>query len=224
MELELEAEPEPITINTDKTALLVVDMQNSFCKKGGMMDYAGKLDEAAAKRVISVCRRVILQSRKSNIPIFYLRMTYGLEVDADLDPESPYYWKEKGLEAERRDPALKGRFLAAGSRDWEIVDELKPEPGDTVINKSRYSGFVNTNLESKLQSAGIKYLLFTGLFTNICVESTLRDAFHREFFPILVSDACGPTEGDYFQDVTVSNVRNAFGWVTTANDLINSLE
>lgn len=224
MELILEAEPEPITIDTDKTALVVVDMQNSFCKKGGMMDYWGKLNETTAERVIASCKRLAGTVRSKNIPVFYLRMTYGLEVDADLGPDSPYFWKEKGLVAERQDPSLKGRFLTAGKWDWEIVDELKPEPGDTVIDKSRFSGFVNTDLESRLRAAGIKYLIFTGLYTNICVESTLRDAFHREFFPILVRDACGPTEAEHIQEVTLWNVQNAFGWVTTANDLIKSLE
>ena len=224
MELVLKAEPESITLDKERTALVVVDMQNSFCKKGGMMDYWSKLDESMTERVITTCQRVAAVSRKNDIPIYYLRMTYGLDVDANLGPDSPFFWKEKGLVAERRDPALKGGFLKAGKWDWEIVDELKPESGDIVVNKSRYSGFVNTKLDTTLRAAGIKYLLFTGLYTNICVESTLRDAFHREFFPILIRDACGPTEAEYIQDATVWNVQNALGWVTTADDLIKAME
>jgi ureidoacrylate peracid hydrolase len=223
MKLLLKAEPESITIDTEKTALIVVDMQNSLCKKGGLLDYWGKLDESMTGEVISVCQRLIAFLRKNNIPIIYLRMTYGLEQDANLGPDSPFFWKEKGLVAERREPSLKGRFLMTGNWDWEIIDELKPEPGDTVINKSRYSGFVNTDLDATLQSMGTKYLFFAGLYTNCCVECTLRDAFHREYFAILIKDACGSTHPDSVQEATYYNVQNAFGWVTTVNNLIKSL-
>ena len=220
MNLELKAEPEPITIDTEKTALIVVDMQNTLCKKGGMLDYWGKLDESMTDEVVATCQRVIALLRKNKIPIIYLRMTYGLGIDVDLGPDSPFFWKEEELAAERREPSLKGRFLTAGNRDWEIVDELKPEPEDIVINKGRYSGFVNTELDTKLQSMGAKYLFFTGLYTNCCVESTLRDAFHHEYFAILIKDACGSTHPDSIQEATFYNVKNAFGWVTTTNDLV----
>jgi ureidoacrylate peracid hydrolase len=222
MDLALEAEPEPITIDTEKAALIVVDMQNSLCKKGGMLDYWDKLDESMTGEVISACQRLIAYLRKINVPIIYLRMTYGLETDADLGPDSPFYWKEKGLVAERREPSLRGRFLNEGNWDWEIIDELRPEPGDTVINKSRYSGFVNTDLDATLQSMGIKYLLFAGLYTNCCVESTLRDAFHQEYFAILMKDACGTAHPDSVREATYYNVQNDFGWVTTVDNLIKS--
>jgi ureidoacrylate peracid hydrolase len=224
MDLVLEAEPESITFNKEKTAVIVVDMQNTLCKKDGLLDYWGILDESMTGKVISECRRVITLSRKNGIPIVYLRMTYGLESDANLGPDSPFFWKEKGLAAERREPSLKGRFLKEGNRDWEIVDELKPQPGDIVINKSRYSGFVNTDLEARLRARGIKYLFFTGLYTNCCVESTLRDAFHREYFAVLIKDACGSTHPDSVQEATYYNVNNAFGWVTTVNNFIKSFE
>lgn len=224
MKLILDTKPEPITIDTEKTALIVVDMQNTLCKKGGMLDYWGKLDESMTDEVVATCQRIIALLRKNKIPIIYLRMTYGLEIDADLGPDSPFFWKEEELAAERRDASLKGRFLMAGNRDWEIVDELKPEPEDIVINKSRYSGFVNTELDTKLHSKRIRYLFFAGLYTNCCVESTLRDAFHREYFAILIKDACGSTHPDSVQEATYFNIQNAFGWVITANDLIKLLE
>ena len=224
MEIIVPAEPEPFNLDIDRTALIVVDMQNSFCKKGGMMDYWSKLKETMSERVIETDRKVIETCRSKGISIVYLRMTYGLDIDADLGPDSPVYWKEKGLAAERRDPSLKGRFLAAGSWDWDIIDELKPEPGDITVNKSRYSGFVRTELDDTLKKNNLKYLVFIGLFTNICVESTLRDAFFHDYFPLLVSDACGNNGPDYVQDATVWNVQSVFGWVTTADDLINSLK
>lgn len=224
MEIFLSAEPEAITLDTERTALIVVDMQNAFCKKGGMMDYYGKLDESMANRVISVCRRVIAISREADIPIIYLRMTYGLDVDANLGPDSPFFWKEKGLKAEEQNPELKEKILHPGTWGREVIDELKPENSDIVVDKSRFSGFINTNLDSILKSNTTKYLVFIGLFTNICVESTLRDAFHREYFAILIRDACGAIGTEQNHDATIWNVQNAFGWVASSDDLIKALK
>ena len=224
MEISVKAKPEAITLDTDKTALIVVDMQNAFCKPGGMMDYFGNFNEEVTNRVLSVCQRLVAVLRQNGIPIFYLRMSYGLEVDASLGPESPFYRKEKGLEAIRRNPELAGRFLTPSTRDVEIIDELKPEPGDTIIDKSRFSGFVRTQLDAALRDAGIKHLLFAGLYTNVCVESTLRDAFFHEYFPVLVSDGCGNIGPEYLQKATEWNVQFVFGWVTTSENLIKSLK
>lgn len=223
MEVIVPAEPEPIKLDTNRTALIVVDMQNSFCKKGGMFDYLGKLNEVKTKRVIEVDKQVIEAFRNKGIKIIYLRMTYGPDLAGSGGAESPNYWKESGLVAMRQHPEMKGKFLTLDTWDWEIVDELKPEPDDITVNKSRYSGFVNTALDDILKKQNIKYLAFIGLFTNVCVESTLRDAFFHEYFPLLVSDACGNTGADYVQDATVWNVTSVFGWVTTTGDLIKSL-
>ena len=138
--------------------------------------------------------------------------------------ESANYWKESGMKLIRENPELKGKFLTKGTWDWEIVDELTPRPKDIIVNKSRYSGFVNTELDDVLKAHNIKYTIFTGLFTNICVESTLRDAFFHEYFPLLVSDGCGNTGPGYTQEATIWNVQSVFGWVTTSDDLIKSLK
>jgi len=224
MEVTVPAEPEPIKLDTDRTALVVVDMQNSFCKKGGMMDYWGKLDETMSESIVETDRKVIEACRGKGIRVVYLQMTYGLDSDAGLGPASPFYWKEKGLGAERRNPELAGKFLTEGTWDWAIADELTPAADDIVVNKSRYSGFVRTELDDVLKKNNVKYLVFIGLFTNVCVESTLRDAFFHDYFPLLVSDACGNTGPDFVQDATIWNIQSVFGWVTTAADLINSLK
>jgi ureidoacrylate peracid hydrolase len=224
MEISVSADPKAITLDTGKTALIVVDMQNSFCKPDGMMDYFGKLKKAMVDRVIGVDKKVIEACRKSGIKIIYLRMTYGPDLVATTGPESPFYWKEGGLVAMHKNPELRGKFLTPGTWDWEIVDELKPLSEDVIVNKSRYSGFVNTELDSVLKSASIKHTLFIGLFTNICVESTLRDALFHEYFAVLVSDGCGNTGPDYTQKATLWNVTSVFGWVTTADNLIKSLK
>ncbi len=223
MEVVLKAEPEAITLDTERTALVVVDMQNAFCKKGGLFDYIGSLNEDRTKRIIEADKTAISLFRRRGKRVIYLRMTYDSD-PAGIGPESPHYWKESGLKLIRDNPELKGKFLTEGTWDWEIVDELKPSPQDIVVNKCRFSGFVNTELDSVLKSDSIKYLVFVGLFTNICVESTLRDAFFHEYFPVLVNDACGNTGPDYLQDATVWNVTSVFGWVTTTDNLIKVMK
>jgi ureidoacrylate peracid hydrolase len=224
MKAIIRTKPEDITLDIERTALIVVDMQNSFCKKGGMMDFFGKLDESMTKRVIAIDNKVIDACRRARIKIIYLRMTYRPDLVDAGGPESPNYWKQGGLAAMRKNPELKGKFLTSGTWDWKIIDELKPQPEDTIVNKSRYSGFVNTELDAVLKKYNIKYTVFIGLFTNVCVESTLRDAFFHEYFPVLISDGCGNTGPDYIQDATVWNVTSVFGWVTEADDLIRALK
>jgi ureidoacrylate peracid hydrolase len=223
MEVVITAKPEPIKLDIDRTALIVVDMQNTFCKKGGIFDYLGNLDETKMMRIIDINKKVIETCRKKGIKIVYLRMGYRQDLSNSGGPESPNYYKELGVVAMRRHPELKGKFLTVGTRDWEIIDELKPQPGDVVVDKNRYNGFSNTELDSILHTYNIKYLLFIGLATNVCLESTLRDAYFHEYFPILVSDGCGNIGPESTQEATIWNVTEVFGWVTTCQDLVNTL-
>jgi len=124
----------------------------------------------------------------------------------------------------RQHPEWKGRFLTTSTWDWEIIDELQPLAGDIIINKSRYSGFVNTELDNVLKTRNIKYVVFIGIATNVCVESTLRDAYFHEYFPVLVSDACVNIGPDFIQEATIWNVTSVFGWVTTTDDLIKAFD
>lgn len=218
MEIRLPAKPEEITLDIDKAALVVVDMQNAFCKKGGMMDFFGMLNTPVIERVIAADKKAIDIFRKKGIPIIYLRMTYGKKES----PDSPFYLKEGGLKAMRENPGLEGKFLTGDTWGWQIIDELKPETGDIIIDKSRFSGFTRTGLDAALKKLKARYLFFIGAFTNICVESTIRDAFFHEYFPILIEDACGNLGPEFTQQATVFNVAQAFGWVTTSNDVIKS--
>jgi ureidoacrylate peracid hydrolase len=224
MKVNLPARPEPIKLDTDKTALIVVDMQNSFCKKGGVFDYLGRLDETKVKKIISTDKKIIEACRRKGIRVVYLRMGYRPDLANAGGRESPNYYKELGLVAMRQHRELSGKFLVRGTKDWEIIDELKPEPGDSIVDKHRYSGFVNTDLDGILRTYNIKHLLFIGLATNVCVESTLREAFFHEYFPVLVSDGCGNTGPDYTQAATIWNVIEIFGWVATSRDLIKALQ
>jgi ureidoacrylate peracid hydrolase len=224
MEVVIPAQPEPVKLDTSRTALIVVDMQNAFCKKGGAFDIMGMLDEAGAKRVIETDKKVIEASRRQGIKIIYLRMAYRPDLSNAGGPESPNYWKELALVTMRERPEWKGRFLTIGGWDCEIIDELKPRAEDIAVDKNRYSGFANTELDTILRTHNIKYLLFIGIATNVCVESTLRDAYFHEYFPVMVSDGCGNIGPDYTQQATIWNVSEVFGWVITSDDLIKALK
>jgi ureidoacrylate peracid hydrolase len=223
MKVKLSARPEPITLDTDKTALVVVDIQNSFCKKGGVFDYIGALDVTKVKRVIDNNKKIIEACRRKGIKVVYLRMGYRPDLSNAGGRESPNYYKELGLVAMRRHPELSGKFLITGTRDWEIIDELKPQPGDIIVDKHRYSGFVGTELDTILRTYNTKYLLFAGFATNVCIESTLRDAYFREYFPILINDACGNIGPEFTQEATIWNVTQIFGWVALSRDLVKIL-
>ncbi len=224
MKVVVTAKPEPIKLDTKRTALIVVDMQNTFCKKGGIFDYLGKLDEMKVNHIINRDKKVIEACRDKGIKVVYLRMGYRRDLSNAGGPESPNYYKELGVVAMRMYPELKGKFLTMGTKDWQIIDELKPQAGDIVVDKHRYSGFSNTELDTILRTYNIKYLLFIGLATNVCVESTLRDAYFHEYFPILLSDGCGNIGPESTQEATIWNVTEVFGWVTTCHDLVKALE
>lgn len=224
MKVVIMAKPEPIKLDINKTALIVVDMQNTFCKKGGIFDYLGKLDEMKVKHIINKDKKVIEACRYKGIKIVYLRMGYRRDLSNSGGPESPNYYKELGVAAMRTHPELKGKFLTIGTHDWEIIDELKPQPEDIIVDKHRYSGFTNTELDTILGTYNIKYLLFIGLATNVCVESTLRDAYFHEYFPVLISDGCGNIGPESTQEATIWNVTEIFGWVATCHDLVKALE
>jgi ureidoacrylate peracid hydrolase len=223
MEITLPSQPGPLKIDTSRTALIVVDMQNAFCSRGGVFDVMGKLDEECVQPVIKTDKKVIEAFRKRGLKIVYLRMGYRPDLADAGGPESPNYWKEGSLAAFREHPELKGKYLTVGTRDWEIIEELAPRPEDIVVNKNRFSAFPNTNFDIILKSCNLKYLVFVGLFTNICVESTIRDAYFHEYFPILVSDGCGNMGPEFTQQATIFNVASVFGWVITSADLIKTI-
>jgi ureidoacrylate peracid hydrolase len=216
------AKPEPIKIDLARTAVIVVDMQNAFANEGGMFDLLGQ-DITAAKRVIANIKRTAEAARTGGARIIYLAHQYAADMSDSGGPGSPNWYKEFGLAAMNTNPKYKGKFLIRGSWDAAIVDELKPRPGDIVIGKSRYSGFRGTNLDVVLKTHNVKYCLFTGIATNICVESTLRDAYFLDYWPILVADGTNNAGPPMTQDATIWNVEALFGWVTTSDQVVKAL-
>ena len=103
------------------------------------------------------------------------------------------------------------------------MDELKPQPGDLVLWKSRYNGFAGTMLDSLLRTRGIRYLFFTGIATNVCVESTLRDAYFHDYWPILISDATMQAGPPSLQQATLQNVERFLGWTVSSGEFLSKL-
>jgi len=216
------AKPNPIDVDFARTAFVVVDMQNAFASKGGMFDLAG-FDISDASRVIAVNRQLLSTARQAGVSVIYLQMTFKRDLSDAGDPTSPAYHKELALIMMRRRRELEGKLLVADTWDWQIVDELTPEPGDLVIRKTRYDGFHRTPLKDCLEAAGISHLLFAGIATNVCVESTARSAFFNDFWPILVEDAMNHSGPDFNRQATLWNFEHVFGWVTDAARTIQAL-
>jgi ureidoacrylate peracid hydrolase len=123
----------------------------------------------------------------------------------------------------RERPELRGKLLTFGTWDFQIVKELAPQPADIVIVKSRYSGFHGTDLDSILRGLGIRNLLIAGIASNVCVESTIRDAFFLEYWPVMIEDATMPAGSADIHRATVYNVKTFFGWVANSEDVATAL-
>jgi len=215
----LNARPEPLEIDFARTAVVVVDMQNGFASQGGMLDIAG-VDISGAPAVVCSIQQILTAARGARIPIVYLQMGFKPDLSNSGGPDSPNWHKELALRLMSCRPELKGTLLVEGTWDFAIVDELAPHPDDLVIVKTRYSGFARTALDAELRARGIRYLLFTGIATNVCVESTLRDAFFLDYWPILITDAAMAAGSPAMHDATVFNVESFFGWTAPTGNLL----
>jgi len=222
MKIALPARPEPIEIDREQTAVLLVDMQNAFASPGGMLDLAG-VDVQPAAEAVANARLVVDAARDASVPVIYLVMGYAADQSNAGGDDSPNPRKGLALCLMRERPELRGKLLTYGTWDFQIVDALTPHPGELVITKPRYSGFVGTLLDAELRSRGIRTLLMAGIASNVCVESTLRDAYFHEYWPVMIEDAtmqAGPPE---IQRATVYNVTTFFGWVSTTHEVTQAL-
>ncbi|WP_319557757.1 pyrimidine utilization protein B [Thiomicrorhabdus sp.] len=218
----VKAEPESLAINPGETALIVVDMQNAYASPCGYLDLAG-FDVSATGPVIENINAAIEVSRKAGVQVIFLQNGWDGDYVEAGGEGSPNWHKSNALKTMRKKPELSGQFLAKGGWDYQLVDQLVPQKGDWVIPKTRYSGFFNTNLDTMLRSRGIRSLVFTGIATNVCVEATLRDGFHLEYFGMALSDATYQAGPPSAHEAALYNIRTFFGWVSTLNDYANAL-
>lgn len=222
MMVKLQAKPEPVEVDLLKAAVIVVDMQNAFATKGGMLDIAG-VDITDAPRVVQSIKRVLEAVRRAGVQVVYVQMGYKPDLSNSGGPNSPNYHKELAMHLMHCRPELKGKLLTEGTWDFAIVDELKPHPADLVVLKTRYSGFAGTTLDSQLRTRGIRYLFFAGIATNVCVESTLRDAYFQDYWPILIVDGAMPAGPAAMHEATLFNVESFFGWTLGSGELLRAL-
>jgi ureidoacrylate peracid hydrolase len=216
------ARPEAIPVSPKETALIVVDMQNAYASEGGYLDLAG-FDIGGAAGVIERIKVLTDTARAAGVTVVYFQNGWDAGYQEAGGPGSPNWWKSNALKTMREKPELQGKLLARGGWDYELVEALKPQPGDLVIPKPRYSAFFNTSLDSALRSRGIRNLAFCGIATNVCVESTLRDGFFLEYFGILLEDACHQAGPEFLQQATVYNVEKFFGWVASTADFCGAI-
>ena len=218
----LPARPEALPLNPKESALIVVDMQNAYASPGGYLDLAG-FDISGAAAATGKIKLAIDAARAAGVTVVFFKNGWDKDYVEAGGPGSPNWWKSNALKTMRARPELEGTLLAKGGWDHELIDALKPQKGDIVIEKPRYSAFFNTALDSMLRARNIKTIAFCGIATNVCVESTLRDGFHLEYFGVLLEDAthqAGPPE---MQTAAVYNIEKFFGWVTTTADFCGTI-
>jgi ureidoacrylate peracid hydrolase len=224
------AKPEPITIDAARTAVIVVDMQNDFGSKGGMFDRAG-IDIAPIQKVVTPISKVLESARHAGVKVVYLKMGFRPDLSDLGPPDSPSvsHWKVFRIgDAMAAPDGTQGRILIRDTWNTEIVDELKPQPEDIVLYKTRYSGFYTTELDSALRQLDAQYLIVTGCTTSVCVESTVRDATFRDYSCLVLADCMAEPVG---HDLVRSNheasllvIQTLFGWVARSEEFIGALE
>jgi ureidoacrylate peracid hydrolase len=217
------ATPESIELPLENAAVIVVDMQHGYASPGGYRDLAGK-DVGPAKAVIGQCVKVVEAARKAGLTLVYLQNGWDAGLKNSGGPASPNWYKSNPLKLMREQPALRGKILTQGSWDYDFVESLRPRPEDFVVPKGRYSGFCGTDLDNLLRSRGIRHLVFIGIASNVCVESTIRDAYFREYFCLFVRDATQHSGPAFIQDAVIYNIETFLGWVTDTQGLCAALD
>lgn len=186
-------------------------MQNGFVSKGGSYDLMG-INVSTYADVVPTLKRLIEFCRGVKIPIFYSQAVRE-ESGIDLLTRSHRILPKSREERIKRRP-----ICIRGSWDAEIVDELKPSADDHVVIKRRDSVFQDTEFEVWLQSLGIDSLIFSGIDTSICVESSLRDAFNHGYDIVMISDATASNNHAHYNS-TLDNIRNYYGLVMNLDEL-----
>lgn len=200
----------------DKTAMIVVDMQNDFVREGAPIEIP------RARDMVPELNRLLDTCREHKIRVIYIHhVIRGGDIDA-------------GRLADHHEAVRNNKALLAGTENVEIYDALKPRPGDLLVPKPRYSAFHGTDLEAILRSQGIDTLIIGGTVTDVCCQSTARDAFSRDYKVIFLSDGnapgdwpdmgFGPVSGEEVQRVSLTVLAMCFAQVSSIKDVIAEIE
>jgi biuret amidohydrolase len=216
----IEAEPVAVAVDTDRTALIIIDMQRDFLEPGGFGAALGN-DVSRLKAAVGPCADVLAAARGAGVLVIHTREGHR----PDLTDAPP-------MKIERGDPALRigapgrmGRILVRGEPGHDIIPELRPRAGEPVIDKPGKGAFYQTDLELMLKNRGIETLLVCGVTTEVCVNTTVREANDRGFRCIVLADCCA----SYFPEVHDMGLKmikaqgGIFGSVSTSVPVIFAL-
>ena len=221
--LRLAAAPQNLVLDLNRTAIVVIDMQNDFCTQGGWVDHIGG-DYACDRAPIAPLQALLPALRAAKVPVIWVN--WGNRPDlANMPPNQIHLYKPHGQGVGLGDPLPGSGHPVLQKDSWAaaVVDELAPLPGDLKVDKYRISGFWDTPLDSILRNLGVRSILFAGVNTDQCVLHTLTDANFLGYGCVLLEDCCATTSPAFCTEATVWNVKKCFGFVTHSEHVTNAL-